>query len=229
MSVNGSRRLWRLAGGLALAHVVLMFGGFSLQRVAPLGAGPSTVAADFASWSTTRGFLGAYVDCAAFLVFVLVATLLARLLRGEGEASAWISSTIAASGSIYVAVTLASAMAVSSGALYGAHHGVPLVTVTALDQVHWFAVFFATAVLGLFTLAVAAAAWSTGLLPRWLAYAGLVAGVACLVGAVPGAREDLVDYATLVWVVWFVGLAVAALRRPRTAAMSLPVATHTTV
>jgi hypothetical protein len=214
--------LWRLAGGLAIAHLVLMLGGFSLQRVAPLGARSGTVAADYVRWSTTKAFTGAYVDLLAFLVFVLAATLLARLMRGESEVSGWLSSIIAATGSIYVAVTLATAMADSSAAHYAGRHGAPLATVTALGQVHWFGVALATGVLGVFTLAVAAAAFTTGLLPRWVSYAGVVAGAACLVGAVPGAREGLVDYATLIWMVWFVGLGVAALRRPRLTVVAAP-------
>jgi hypothetical protein len=211
---NRNRRLWQLAGGLAIAHVALMLGGFSLHRVAPLGASPSTVVADHVTWSMTKGFSGGYLVCLSFLVFVLFASLLARLMRGESELSHWLASTIAACAGIYVAVTLGSALPALGAALYDGHHGAPLSTVTTLDHVHWFGVFVATIVLGVFTLTVAAAIWVSRALPRWLAYCGVVAGVACLAG-VAGANPDLVNDATLIWIVWFVALAIGALRAPR--------------
>ena len=56
MSMNGNRVLWRVAGALAVAHVALMFGSFSLQQVTNLGAKPSALAADFVTSSTTKGY-----------------------------------------------------------------------------------------------------------------------------------------------------------------------------
>jgi hypothetical protein len=220
MAAGGSTRLWRAAGWLALAHIATMLGGFAVEKVAPLGAKPSAVASAYVTWPTGKALVGSYVAGTGFLLFLLVATLLGRLLRGEGDTSAWLSSVVAASGCVYVAITLATAFALSSAALYAGHHGATLATVSALGDAHWFAVFFATAVLGLFTLTVAAAVYATGALPRWVSYGGFAAGVACLVGAIPGAREAFVDDATLVWMVWYVGLAVAALRRPRGAMSS---------
>jgi len=154
-------------GWLVIAHLVLMFASFSLQRVSPLGAKPATVIADHVTWSMTKGFTGGYLTSLSFLVFLLAATLLARLLRGDTEIAGWLSSTIAASGSIYVAVTFSS-LSNLGAALYDGHTGAPLSTVTALDHVHWFGVFLATEVLGVFILAVAAAVRATGLLPRWV-------------------------------------------------------------
>jgi len=214
MNALTHRRLWQAVAWLAIVHVVLMFGSFSLQRVAPLGAGPATVVADHVAWSMTKGFTGGYLTCLSFLVFLLVATLLARLLRGGSEVSGWLASTIAAAGSIYVAVTLAGELTNLGAALYDGHHGAPVATVTVLDHAHWFALYLATAVLGLFTLTVAAAIRVTGGLPRWVAYTGFAVGAFCVV-AVPAARAGAVDAATAVWALWFVGLAVAALRQAR--------------
>lgn len=224
MSGNGNRRLWRVVGALAVAHVALMFGSFSLQRVADLGAKPSAVVADFVTFSMTKGFTGLYLTALSFLVFLLVATLLARLLRGGSEVSGWLSSSIAASASIYVAVTIGSELANVGAALYDGHHGAPLSTVTAFDHVHWFGTFLATLVLGVFTLSVAAAVLVGGILPRWVGFAGVVAGVVCLASGA-GAHTGLVGAATLVWTVWFVALAVVALRGPGAAtsrALSAP-------
>jgi hypothetical protein len=113
-------------------------------------------------------------------------------------------------------VTFASVHPVLGAALYDAHHGMPLSVVTALDHVHWFAVFGATMVLGVFTMGVACAALSAGALPRWLGFAGVPVGVLCLASGA-GAQTGLVGAATLLWSVWFVLLAVAALRTARAA------------
>lgn len=215
-NVSRNRGLWQIAGGLAIAHLALMLGGFSLQRVAPLGAKPSTVVADHVTWSMTKGFSGGYLVCLSFVAFVLFATLLARLLRGDSELSGWLASALVATASIYVAVTLGAGLSDLGAALYDGHHGAPLATVTALDHVHWFAVFVASVVLGAFTLTVAAAIWVGGLLPRWVAVAGLLAGVAVLAG-VADASTDAVNDATAIWMVWFAALAIAALRTPRAA------------
>jgi hypothetical protein len=223
MATEGKQWLWRIAGALAIGHVVLMLGSFSLQRVSDLGAKPSAVTDAFVRFSLARGFAGEYVTCLSFLVFLLVATLLARLLRGDGEVTGWLSSLIATSGAIYVTVTLAAVLPNLGAALYDGHHGASLATVTALDHVHWFGVFVGTAVLGVFTLSVGAAVWVSGALPSWVGYGAVVAGVACLASG-EGARTGLNGAATLVWMVWFVGLAVAALRGPRTAAVPAPLA-----
>lgn len=224
MSAIGNQRLWRVAGVLAVVHVALMFGSFALQKVADLGAKPSAVSAAFVTFPQGKGFAGEYLTCLSFLVFLLVATLLARLLRGDSEVSGWLSSTIAASGSIYVAVTISSELANLGAALYDGHHGAPLSSLTALDHAHWFGAFLATVVLGVFTLSVSSAVLVGRVLPRWVGFAGLVAGVVCLASGA-GAHTGLNGAATLVWVVWFVALAITALRGPRaatTGALSAP-------
>ena len=214
-NLSKNNGLWLIAGGLGLAHLALMLAGFSLQRVAPLGSRRTTIVADHVTWSMTKGFSGGYLVCLSFIAFMLFATLLARLLRGTSELSAWLASAIAALGAIYVAVTLGAGLSDLGAALYGGHHGAPLAIVTAFDQAHWFAVFVATTVLGAFTLTVGAAVWVSGLLPRWVAASGLVAGAVVLAG-VAAASTDAVNDATAVWMLWFVALAIAALRAGRT-------------
>lgn len=221
-------RLWRLAGWLALAHVVLMFGSFALQRVAPLGADAATVSADHMQWPMAKGFAGGYLTCLSFLVFLLVATLFAQLLRGDTELSGWLSSTMVAAGAVYVAVTIAAELAPLGAALFDGHHGAPPTTITALVHLHWFAVYLATAVLGVFTVGLAGAARATGALPRWVSYTGFAVGLLCVV-SVPGAGLGLADLATAVWAVWFLGVAVSALRRAKRAAAPVPGRAQTAV
>ena len=221
MSVNESRRLWRVVGVLAIVHVVSLLASYALQKVADLGAKPSVVASAFVSFSTGKGFAGEYLTCLSLLVFLFAAMLLARLVRGGSELSGWLASVVGALGAIYVAVSLASYLPALGAALYDGHHGAPLATVATLDHLHWFGAFVSTAVLGAFTLAAAAAIRVSGVLPAWLGYSGMVVGVLCL-AAGEGAHLSLNGAASIAWAAWFVLLGVAALRGPRREAVPTP-------
>jgi hypothetical protein len=140
------------------------------------------------------------------------------LLRGSTDATRWLGSVIASSGAVYVAITLGVAFAASDAARYAAHNGTPGTTVAALSNLHWLAVFMATVILGVFTVAVAAAVWTSHLLPRWVAVLGFLAAAACLTAAV-NPPENVVDDATLLWMAWFIALGVTALRASRRPAL----------
>lgn len=206
-----SGRLWRLAGILAIAHIVVMFGSYALQKVAPLNADPATVTADHVTWSMTKGFTGGYLTMISYLLLLLGATLFARLLRSATDLSSWLTGTMTAAAAVFVAVTF-SAMADLGAALYDGHHGASLETVTALDHTHWFGIFLATAALGVFTAATGAAILESRALPRWVGYFGTVVGVISIV-SVAGGGAGAVDTVTLLWTLWFICLAVSCLRR----------------
>lgn len=222
MSMDAGRGLWRIAGTLAIAQVVLTLASYALQRVADLGAKPAAVTSAFVEFSATRGYGGEFLTCLSLLVFLFAATLLARLVRREGELSGWLAASVAASGAVYVAVSLASYLPVLGAALYEGHHGTPVATVALLDHLHWFGAFVATAVLGAFSISLAAAIRIGGVLPSWLSYAGVVVGLVCLAGG-EGAHMSLNGAASLVWMAWFVLVGVAALRAPRRAPAPAPV------
>lgn len=214
VTTDARRGLWRVAGTLAIAHVVTMLAGLSLQKVATVGASASAYATAYESGSLVKSMAGECLTCASFLLFLLAATLLARLVRGQAELGRWWASVPAAAGALYVAITLAVALPGVAAAVYDGHHGAPLAIVTALSDLHYFATFASMAALGTFTLALAAAARVSRALPRWIAYPGYGIGVLCL-AAVPGAGTSLFDYATLLWFVWFVVTGIAALRQAR--------------
>ncbi len=205
------RRLWTLAGVLAIAHLVVMFGSFALQRVAPLDATTETIRADHVDWSMTKGFAGGYLTALSYLLLLVSAALLARLMRGSSEVSGWLTSTMLVAVGVTVAVTYAG-MADVGAALYDGHHGGQIATVAALDHAHWFNVFLATMALGVFTCASGGAIIVSRTLPRWVGWSGVGVGCLCL-AAVAGAGAALVDTVTLVWTLWFVALAVTSLRR----------------
>jgi hypothetical protein len=186
-----------------------------------LGDSRSNVVSAYVTGSMSRTYAGGYVEYLGFLVFLAGALLVARLLRGHTETSGWLAACIAGAGITYVAVTIAAGFSAGAAALYNGHHGAPLTTITSVNDVRNFAFFLSAGVLGVFTAAVAAAGRVTRSLPRWLCWAGYVVGTA-MVAAVPAARAGSMDYVTLVWTVWFVALAVVALRGPRTAAVTRP-------
>src|SRR5689334_4256531 len=104
---SSPRRLWRALGWLVIAHIVLLFGALPFERSPLLGDSPKAAAAALVNGPMARTFAGGYVESLSFLVFLLVATLLARLLRGSSEVSGWLASSVAAAGAVFVAVTTA--------------------------------------------------------------------------------------------------------------------------
>ena len=220
--VAARRRSWQIVGSLALAHIVLMLTGFALQKVSRLGDPPGTALAVYRGSSLGAAAIGSAVSLLGFLALLVAVPLIARLLRGDTEGTRWLSGVIASSGSVYVAITLAVGFAASAAARYGAHHAMPAATVDALSTVHWFGVFVATPILGVLLLTIAARVWSTGVLPRWVAAFGFVAGACCLAAAV-NPPEDVVDDTTLVWMAWFVVFGITALRARSRATDAAPV------
>jgi hypothetical protein len=212
-SGSESVRWWRVAGALAVVHVVLMLASFSVQKVAPLGSAKATVIADHVTWSMSKGFVGGYLTLLSFLVFLVDAALITHLVRGYGVASQWWASTARASAGLYVATTFV-ALAALGGALYDGHHSAPVSSVTMLVDVHWFAIYLATAALGLFTLGLGCAARSSAALPAWVSYSGVGVGALCIL-TVPAARAGLTNLATVVWLIWFVVFAIVMMRSPK--------------
>lgn len=209
-------RLWRLAGALALAHIVLVLGGVSVEQTPVLGDAAADTAAALVGSPLSTEFSGGYVEYLGFLVFLVGALLLARLLRGSSETSGWLAACISGTAVTYTAVNVATGFAAGAAALYDGHHGAPLATITTVNDVRNFAFFLSIGVLGVFTMAVAGAVHATRVLPTWLAYTGYVVGLVCI-AAVPTARLGGIDSANLLWLVWFLAFGIRALRGPRTA------------
>jgi hypothetical protein len=209
-------RLWRLAGALVLAHVVLLFAGVALEQSPVLGDSRPRVVAALVRSSMTTVLTGGFLQYLACLVFLVGAVLLVRLLRGSTETSGWLASSAGAAAVTYAAVTIATGFAAGAAALYNGHSGAPLATVIAVNDVRNFGFFLSLGVLGVFTLAVAGAIHAGDLLPRWVAYSGYVIGTLCI-AAIPAQPWDAVNVVNLVWLVWFVALGIVALRGPRPA------------
>jgi hypothetical protein len=217
-----------VAGWLALAHVVLLFVGVALMYSVELGDKPSAVVQALVGSAMTKSYAGGAIQFVGFLVFLVFALLVARLVQGDDEVSGWLASCVSAAAVVYVAVTIATGFAAGAAALYNGHHGAPLATITTVNDIRNFGFFLSVGVQGLFTLAVAAAARTTDALPRWVSATGVVVGLACIVG-VPAARLHVTDVGTMIWFLWFVGFAVAALRHGGRTSRPLGAAPHSAV
>ena len=215
------RRLWLTAGSLMIGYVVLTFAGIGFQHSLMLGDSASSASAALVHSSMAKNFAGGYVEYLSTLVFLIGALLIGRLLRGDGVLGEWLSSCIAAGATVYVAITVAVGFAAGAAALYDGHHGAALATVTTVNDIRNFAFFLSGGLMGVFTLAVAAAVRVTGRLPRWVAYSGAVVGVLYLV-TIPAAGNGALNVSTMVGFVWLIALGIAALRESRRVADSVP-------
>jgi hypothetical protein len=215
------RRLWITAGSLLLGYIGLTFAGVSQQPSLMLGDPASEAKDALAASSMTKAFAGGYVEFLATLAFLAGALLLAQLLRTRTVEGEWLASWISGSALAVTAVNLAVGFPAGAAAVYDAHHGAPLATVMAVNDIRNFAFFLSGGLMALFALGVAAAVLTTARLPRWVAYGGIVVGIAYLV-TIPAAGSGALNVATLLGFVWVIALAVAALRQARTSAQIAP-------
>jgi len=207
---------WRVAAGLCFAHVVLMLAGLSQQRAPRFTDDPAAVVATYLSASPTPYYVGQFLSLLAFFAVLLLAPLLATLLRTETPSSRWLAGFVGAAGSAYAIITIAVSYAPAAAAFYAAHHGMSAEIVGGLDRLGTFGTAASIATLGLFTAAIGTAALASGALSRFIGWTGTLVGVWCTI-SVAGIGRGLIDYGMLVWLVWFVVLAAAMLRRARRA------------
>lgn len=203
-------RLWRVAGSLCLAHVILLLAGYSQMRVPVFDSAPADVVRTYADVATPRMYVGGFVGSLAWLVLLAALTLLARLLRGSTDTAGWLSGLVATAGVTATAVT-AVAFVTTGAAFSAAKHGYAADLVTGLTTVSKFADFVAMSALGLVAVAIGAAGLASRALPRWLAVGSLLVGA---VGIASGAHQGLLDVGNLLWLAYVVVLSVVLLRGP---------------
>ena len=217
LQMNPNGRLWRVAGGLAIAHVVIAFTGAALEKSPEIGATASTREAAFAHSSISTVLAGGYLDYLGELAFLAAALLIAQLLRGRDVLPRWLSSCIGATAVASTVIVIGVASPAGAAAVYDGHQGIGLDVLTVVNDVRNFAFFLYVGVLGAFALAVAGAIRVSGLLPRWLSYTGFAVGTLCLISPALQSVWSAVNSAILLWFVWLVALSAVALRGQRAA------------
>lgn len=201
-------RPWRWAGGLALAHVVVMLAAVS-QEGALLAHGDSAskVQHDLGNASLTQMFGAGYVEALAFLVLTPAIVLLGRLFGRRTELGRVAAQTFLGLGIAFVGSTLAVGFPPAAAAAYGAHHGVDPGTLATINDIRNFGFVLQIALLAGMTLALGIAALDDRVYTRWIGWGGVAVGTVGLV-VTPFAHNAV----SMVWMVWWVGMAVLLLR-----------------
>jgi hypothetical protein len=196
-----------VAGGLALAHVVLMFAGFSQESSTEHGAPIGDLVRIVAGANATRTYAGGYVEAMAFLVLVPAVVLVARLLSRRTEVGRIAATSFLALGTAYVASTLAVGFPPGAAAMYGLQHGADPRSAAMLMDVRNFGFFLQVAMSSAMALALGIAALAERIHVRWVGWGGVALGITGLV-ATPFAHNVI----SMAWVIWWVGLGVLFLR-----------------
>jgi hypothetical protein len=214
-------RLWRAAGALAIAYVVLSFAAVAFITTPEIGSTPKAISSGLMTSSMTKDFTGGYLEFIAALVLLASLLLFARLLRGATEVSAWLASCLAATAVTLTAVGIAAGGAAGGAALYDGHHGASITTVATINDIRNFGFFFAVALDGVVALCIAGAVQVTRLLPRWVAYTGYVVGTLSIVSVI-GARNGAHNLANMLFFIWLVAMAVRSMRQGHRAVAVAP-------
>ena len=209
------RRLWQLAGALAIAHVVLIPVGWFLQRSPLFSDGVEGIEESYVDGNLAQSLAGGIVESYGFLLMIPVIVFLARALGRSSEAGRWAAQTGLMCGLAYITVTFAVGFPAGGAAMYGVQHGLDVDTAFALNNVRIFGYFLSLMLLGGATLGIALSALADGFHRRWAGWFGVAAAVALLVST-PLAGIGQQDWGSLVWMVWFVGLGVLMLRHRET-------------
>jgi hypothetical protein len=205
-------RLWRTAGWLTVAYVVLLFAGSAFQTQTQLGDSAAAWRSGLVESSLTRNFAGGYVEYLASLLFLLASLLFARLLRGRTETTGWLGSCIAAAAVADLAVTVSTGFAAGAAALYDGHHGAALATATTVGDIRNFGFLLSGGLVALFAAGVGAAGRLTRTLPRSLTWTGFAVAALILLG-IPADRTGAMVAGTMLSYVWLLALGIVSLRR----------------
>ena len=209
------RRLWQLAGALALTHVVLIPVALAIEAPPLMSDGTDGIRSSYVDGSLARTFAGGILEAFGFLLLLPALVFLSRELGRSSAAGRWAAQTGLVCGVGYVAVTFGVGFPAGAASMYGAQHGLDLDVALALNNLRNLAYFLSLMLLAGSTLGIALSALADGFHPAWFGRFGIVTAAA-LLAATPLAAVGLQDWGTLLWMAWFVGVGVLMLRHQRT-------------
>lgn len=208
------RGLWRLAGGLAIVHIVLLLAGFSQEPAVLLSDSADVAKRTFVAANVGQAMAGGFVESLSFIVLLPVLVFLARAVGQRTEAGRWATQTALAVGVSYVTITLATGMSAGAAALYGAHHGVAdAATLALVNNVRNFSFYLSLLALGAHALGIGIAAVTDGTMKRWVGFGGIVVGILLLARVAAAGLIVEPDIAHLLWMIWWIGLGITLIRR----------------
>ena len=215
------RRLWQIAGTLAIAHVVLIPIGIALQGSPLLSDGRAGIVESYVNGDLTRTFTGGVLEGFAFLLLIPALVFLARAFGRRTQAGGWAAQTGLMCGLAYVAVTFAVGFPAGAAAMYGAQHGLDVDAAFALNNMRIFCYFLSLMLIGGNVIGIAVSALADGVHRRWIGGFGLVTGAA-LLASTPLAGIGQQDWGGLLHLVWFLGVGVLLLRHREPAPAESP-------
>jgi hypothetical protein len=202
----------RIAGGLALGHIVLLLGAFALEGVAAAehGTSPTKLVELYRGTSLTRTLGAGYLEALAFFVLTPTLVMIAWLFSRRSVGGRVASQTFVALGIAYVASTLAVGFPPGAAAIYAAHHGVDAGSIAMVNDIRNYSFVLQVALTAGMSLALGIAALMERLHTRWIGWGGIAVGSVGLV-VTPFAHDAI----SMVWMIWWVGMAVVLLRENR--------------
>jgi hypothetical protein len=221
-------RRWTALSGIIFVALMLVGASF-VTDVPKADASASEIAGYLAdSGNHTRNIVGAYLWVLGGLAFLgFVAGLRAVLRRAEGDAG-MLSSLVFGAGVVFTAVWSVSAVALASVAYAVEFSNAPVNNpdiVRVLPQMASLLLLLGGGFAGIaLVLATSALILRTGVLPRWLAWFGIIVGITLVF--------DVAYMNILPLVAWVAGASIVLLRRPAAAperqhdAPNAPVAAH---
>jgi hypothetical protein len=231
VSAHPDRTLDRVGAAAGFAAVALLLAIFMILPALPAPDQPVASIARAAHDDASSLLRGAYLGTlmgVALLAFG--AAFAAALRRSEGAGGGWWLLALAGIAGTSVGLVADAAVATFVRAVGHGVAGDTLWIGYGLD--HWIGVLMA-APLGLFVLAASLGARATGLLPRWLAWAGIVIGPLLIVGAgsitgdevTGGALGMPIFFGYLLMLVWIVASSICLWRGPQMARATAVLAT----
>ncbi len=209
---------WAALSGIVFV-VLMLTGAFLVTDVPEADASAQEIAGYLAdSGNHTRNIIGAYLWVLGGLAFLgFVAGLRAVLRRAEGEPGT-LSNVVFGAGVVFTAVWSASAAALAAVAYAVEFSDAPVSNpdlVRVLPQMASLLLLLGGGFAGiLLLLATATLIFRTGVLPRWLAWFGIVVAIALVFD---------VTYMNIVpLLAWVVGASIVLLRRHETATAAAP-------
>jgi Domain of unknown function (DUF4386) len=181
-----TRQTERWAPLAGIIFVILMFTGTFFVADVPDPDAPQQQLATYLADSDnhTRNLIGAYVWVLGALAFLLFVTGLRSVLRGAEGGAGTLSNLVFGAGVIYSALMMVSAVAFAAVAyaveLRGAAVSDPDF-VKVLPQMAWMILLLGAGFAGLLLVLIASIlSFRTGVLPRWLAWLGIVVAILLL-------------------------------------------------
>lgn len=202
--------LWRVAGTLALLHVVLFVAAAAITGQPTVHEGQDGIEHSFNVGGLGRLMAAAYLLVLGFLCLVPFAVFIARNVGRRTEVARWAAQTAAAAALIGVVIIVGAGFSAGAAAMWADDRGQDLQTVLTVNNIRNFSYFLSLPFLGVFAMGTGIAALVDDVLTRWIGWGGVVVGVA-LVLAIPAAGVGI-QYGMPLWLVWLLSTAISLLR-----------------